>query len=74
MTQHIDDVINNETVVVEADTPLTLGLLRETLAEFPDDYTVVFPIMQGEVITDYWAQPAAVLSDPNARLVGIAIR
>lgn len=73
MAQNINDTLVDETVVID-DDKLTVGVLRQTIADFPDDYQVVFPVMRGETITDHWAQVAAILSDDDAKLVGIAIR
>lgn len=73
MAQNINDTLVDETVVIH-DERLTVGVLRDTIADFPDDYQVVFPVMQGETITDHWAEVAAILSDDELKLVGIAIR
>lgn len=73
MAQYIDDVISEDTEIVPEGTPLTVGLLKATLADLPDDYEVVFPLMIGDLVSDNWARATAILSDPDARLVGIAI-
>jgi hypothetical protein len=72
MAQNINDTTTDDTTIVY-DEKLTVGLLKETINDFPDDYEVVFPVMVGETITDNWARVAAILSDDELKLVGIAI-